>query len=193
MPRPSQLRRCSWALALLACLGSAHAAWMPDGPDADAPPSSTHRVLEAFVQVEPACSGATLNAAVHLIYEQDAPAQALALAQQCAREAHSEGNAVKRLIAVRIQALLAMRFRDLDTLHQAGQALIQQRVLPEYVPDGHMCLAFTCLAQGDTQCARRHLTEARTQFTSLQIDHALDQLAPLEQALLHMESQDAAP
>ncbi|MBP7502893.1 MAG: hypothetical protein KA784_08960, partial [Aquabacterium sp.] len=186
MPRPSQLRRCSWALALLACLGSAHAAWMPDGPDADAPPSSTHRVLEAFVQVEPACSGATLSAAVHLIYEQDAPAQALALAQQCVREAHSQGNAVKRLIAVRIQALLAMRFRDLDTLHQAGQALIQQRVLPEYVPDGHMCLAFTCLAQGDTQCARRHLTEARTQFTSLQIDHALDQLAPLEQALLHM-------
>ena len=193
MPRPSQLRRCSWALALLACLGSAHAAWMPDGPDADAPPSSTHRVLEAFVQVEPACSGATLNAAVHLIYEQDAPAQALALAQQCVREAHSQGNAVKRLIAVRIQALLAMRFRDLDTLHQAGQAMIQQRVLPEYVPDGHMCLAFTCLAQVDTQCARRHLTEARTQFTSLQIDHALDQLAPLEQALLHMESQDAAP
>ena len=193
MSRPSQLRRCSWALALLACLGSAHAAWMPDGPDADAPSSSTHRVLEAFVQVEPPCSGATLNAAVHLIYEQDAPAQALALAQQCVREAHSQGNAVKRLIAVRIQALLAMRFRDLDTLHQAGQALIQQRVLPEYVPDGHMCLAFTCLAQGDTQCARRHLTEARTQFTSLQIDHALDQLAPLEQALLHMESQDAAP
>ena len=193
MPRPSQLRRCSWALALLACLGSAHAAWMPDGPDADAPPSSTHRVLEAFVQVEPACSGATLSAAVHLIYEQDAPAQALALAQQCVREAHSLGNAVKRLIAVRIQALLAMRFRDLDTLHQAGQALIQQRVLPEYVPDGHMCLAFTCLAQGDTQCARRHLTEARTQFTSLQIDHALDHHAPLEQALLHMESQDAAP
>ena len=193
MPRPSQLRRCSWALALLACLGSAHAAWMPDEPDADAPPSSTHRVLEAFVQVEPACSGATLSAAVHLIYEQDAPAQALALAQQCVREAHSQGNAVKRLIAVRIQALLAMRFRDLDTLRQAGQALIQQRVLPEYVPDGHMCLAFTCLAQGDTQCARRHLTEARTQFTSLQIGHALDQLAPLEQALLHMESQDAAP
>ena len=193
MSRPSQLRRCSWALALLACLGSAHAAWMPDGPDADAPSSSTHRVLEAFVQVEPACSGATLSAAVHLIYEQDAPAQALALAQQCVREAHSQGNAVKRLIAVRIQALLAMRFRDLDTLRQAGQALIQQRVLPEYVPDGHMCLAFTCLAQGDTQCARRHLTEARTQFTSLQIDHALDQLAPLEQALLHMESQDAAP
>ena len=193
MPRPSQLRRCSLALALLACLGSAHAAWMPDGPDADAPSSSTHRVLEAFVQVEPACSGATLSAAVHLIYEQDAPAQALALAQQCVREAHSQGNAVKRLIAVRIQALLAMRFRDLDTLHQAGQALIQQRVLPEYVPDGHMCLAFTCLAQGDTQCARRHLTEARTQFTSLQIGHALDQLAPLEQALLHMESQDAAP
>ena len=193
MPRPSQLRRCSWALALLACLGSAHAAWMPDGPDADAPPSSPQRVLEASVQAEPPCSGATLNAAVHLIYEQDAPAQALALAQQCVREAHSQGNAVKRLIAVRIQALLAMRFRDLDTLHQAGQALIQQRVLPEYVPDGHMCLAFTCLAQGDTQCARRHLTEARTQFTSLQIDHALDQLAPLEQALLHMESQDAAP
>ena len=67
MPRPSPLRRCSWALALLACLGSAHAAWMPDGPDADAPPSSTHRVLEAFVQVEPACSGATLSEAVQAI------------------------------------------------------------------------------------------------------------------------------
>ena len=193
MPRPSQLRRCSWALALLACLGSAHAAWMPDGPDADAPSSSTHRVLEAFVQVEPACSGATLNAAVHLIYEQDAPAQALALAQQCVREAHSQGNAVKRLIAVRIQALLAMRFRDLDTLHQAGQALIQQRALPEHVPAGHLCLPFPSLPQADTQSARRPLPDPPPSPPSLQIDHALDQLAPLEQALLHMESQDTAP
>ena len=193
MSRPSPLRRGSWALALLACVGSAHAAWMPDGPDADTPRSSTSPVLQTFVQAERPCSGAMLAEAVQLIYAQDAPEQAQALAQQCVREAHSQGNAVKRLIAVRIQALLAMRFRDLDTLHQAGQALIQQRVLPEYVPDGHMCLAFTCLAQGDTQCARRHLTEARTQFTPLQIDHALDQLAPLEQALLHMESQDAAP
>lgn len=193
MPRPSQLRRCGWALALLACLGSAQAAWMPEGPDADAPPSSTHRVFEAFVQAERPCSGATLSEAVQLIYEQDAPEQALALAQQCVREAHSQGHTVKRLIAVRIQALLAMRFRDLDTLHQAGQALIQQRLLPEYVPDGHMCLAFTCLAQGDTQCARQHLTEARTQFTTLQIDQALDQLAPLEQALLSMEAAEPSP
>ena len=193
MPRPSQLRRCGWALSLFACLGSAHAAWMPDGPDADTPRSSTNPVLETFVQADRPCSGAMLGEAVQFIYAQDAPEQALALAQQCAREAHSQGNAVKRLIAVRIQALLAMRFRDLDTLQQAGQALIHQRVLPEYVPDGHMCLAFTCLANGDARCARQHLTEARTQFTALQIDHALDQLAPLEQALLHMESQDAAP
>ena len=50
MPRPSQLRRCSWALALLACLGSAHAAWMPDGPDADTPRASTNPVLETFLQ-----------------------------------------------------------------------------------------------------------------------------------------------
>lgn len=193
MLRPSKLRRCGWALGLLAGLGSVHAAWMPDGPDVGALASPSPRMLETFVQTERPCSGATLAEAVRLIYEQDAPEQAHALAQQCVREAHSQGNAVKRLIAVRIQALLAMRFRDLDTLHQAGQALIHQRVLPEYVPDGHMCLAFTCLAQGDTQCARQHLTEARAQFTALQIDHALDQLAPLEQALLHMESQEPAP
>lgn len=197
MLRPSKLSRCGWALCLLAGLSSARAAWMPDEPDTFAHLSSLTAsqppVLGAFLRAERPCSSATLGEAVQLIYEQDAPEQAQALAQQCLREAHHQDHAVKRLIAVRIQALLAMRFRDLDTLHQAGQALIHQRVLPEYVPDGHMCLAFTCLAQGDTQCARQHLTEARAQFTALRIAHALDQLVPLEQALLHMESQDPAP
>ena len=194
MQRPSKLLRRGWAICWLACLSSAQAAWMPDDGDAsalrDAPPPA---VLNAVMRDERPCSSATLASAVQLIHEQDEPEQAWALAEQCTREARLQGHAFKRLIAVRIQALLAMRFRDLDALHQAGQALIRQRVLPEYVPDGHMCLAFSCLAQGDTACARQHLTEARAQYTALQIPHALDQLVPLEQALLHMESQDVAP
>ena len=56
-----------------------------------------------------------------------------------------------------------------------------------------MCLAFTCLASGDTQCARTHLTLARNQITALQIPHALDQLVPLEQALVSMEEAEPSP
>lgn len=193
MQRPSKLLRRVWAMCLLAGLSSAQAAWMPDDGDVPTPRDATPVLLDSFMRDERPCSSATLAEAVRLIHEQDAPEQAQALARQCVREAHGQGHAFKRLIAVRIQALLAMRFRDLDALHQAGQALIQQRVLPEYVPDGHMCLAFTCLALGDTQCARTHLTLARSQFTALQIPHALDQLVPLEQALLHMEAHDPAP
>lgn len=193
MKRSSTLLRLSWAWASAVCLGSASAAWMPDAPEAGSFTAAPPSPADAWVQPEPPCSSATLAEAVQLIYTHDAPEQALALAQQCAREAHQQGHAVKRLIAVRIQALLAMRFRDLATLHEAGQALIQQRVLPEYVPDGHMCLAFTCLASGDTQCARTHLTLARNQFTALQIPHALDQLVPLEQALVSMEEAEPSP
>lgn len=193
MQRPSKLVRHGWAWCLLACLGTAQAAWMPDDDDGPTPRAAPPAVLDTFMRDEPPCSGATLATAVQLIHEQDEPEQAVALAEQCTREARLQGHAFKRLIAVRIQALLAMRFRDLEALQQAGQALIQQRVIPEYVPDGHMCLAFSCLASGDTQCARTHLTLARSQFTALQIPHALDQLVPLEQALLHMEAHDPAP
>lgn len=193
MQRSSKLLRCGWALSWVACLGTAQAAWMPEPPEAPPFSAGSPQVLDTFQHAEHPCNGATLGEAVQLIYVHNTPEQAQALALQCAREARSQGHTVKRLIAVRIQALLAMRFRDLDTLQQAGQALIQQRVLPEYVPDGHMCLAFTCLAQGDTQCARNHLTQARAQFTALQIPHALDQLAPLEQALLSMEAAEPTP
>jgi len=147
---------------------------MPDAPESDSWTALPPSPVTALVHAEAACSSATLGEAVQLIYAHDAPEQAWALAQRCTQEARQQGHAVKRLIAVRIQALIAMRFRDLETLQAAGQALIEQRVLPEYVPDGHMCLAFTCLAQGDTQCARTHLTQARAQFTALQIPHALD-------------------
>lgn len=193
MQRSSKPLRHGWALCLLACLSSAQATWMPDDDDGPMPRAAPPAVLNAFIHDERPCSTETLVTAVQLIHVQDEPEQAWTLAEQCTREARLQGQAFKRLIAVRIQALLAMRFRDLASLHQAGQALIQQRVIPEYVPDGHMCLAFTCLAQGDTACARQHLSLARTQFTALQIPHALDQLVPLEQALLHMEAQDLAP
>ena len=193
MKRSSTLRRLGWAWAATVCVGSASAAWMPDAPESDSWTALPPSPVTALVHAEAACSSATLGEAVQLIYAHDAPEQAWALAQRCTQEARQQGHAVKRLIAVRIQALIAMRFRDLETLQAAGQALIEQRVLPEYVPDGHMCLAFTCLAQGDTQCARTHLTQARAQFTALQIPHALDQLVPLDQALLHMEAADPSP
>lgn len=204
MLRSSKLRRWAgaWLMAgsWLVCLGSASAAQMPresdDGlqaPEAKSYVAPQREVLSSLMRAERPCSSATLGEAVQLIYEHDAPEQALALAQHCAQEAHQQGHAFKRLIAVRIQALLAMRFRDMATLHQAGQALVHQRVLPEYVPDGHMCLAFSCLASGDTQCARTHLHLARTQFTALQIPQALSQLAPLEQALSSMEDADPRP
>ncbi len=193
MQRPSKLVRLGWAMCVLAGLGSAQAAWMPDDDDGPAPRASPPAVLDSFIRDAQPCTSAMLVTAVQLIHEQDEPEQASALAEQCNREARLQGHAVKRLIAVRIQALLAMRFRDLAALRQAGQALIQQREVPAYVPDGHMCLAFTCLAQGDTVCARQHLSLARTQFTALQIPHALDQLVPLEQALLHMEGAESAP
>lgn len=193
MQRSAKLLRRGWALGLALCLGSASAAWMPDDDDVPTPRAAPPAVLDAFIRDARPCSPDTLATAVQLIHVQDEPQQAWALAEQCAREARLQGQAFKRLIGVRIQALLAMRLRDLAALQQAGQALIQQRVVPEYVPDGHMCLAFTCLAQGDTACARQHLGLARAQFTALRIPHALDQLVPLEQALLHMEAADRAP
>jgi hypothetical protein len=185
MHRSSTVVRLGGVLSLLVWLSSVHAARLPDTPHFPAAPP---QVLDSFAPNERPCGVNTLGEAVSLIYEQNMPDQAQALAHQCLREARSQGHAFKSLIAVRIQALLAMRFRDLDTLHQAGQALVQQRTMPEYVPDGHMCLAFTCLASGDTQCARNHLTLARNQFTKLQIPQALDQLAPLEEALQSMEA-----
>lgn len=193
MKRPSTLLRGGWALSLAVCLSSAGAAGLPTLQEAEPLLSSASRVMHASLHLDRPCTTHTIGEAIGLIFDRGAPEQVQSLAEQCDQQARLHGHAEQRLISVRIQALLAMHHRDLDTLHQAGHALIRQKVRPEYVPDGHMCLAFACLASGDTPCAREHLTQARAQFTALQIPQALEQLIPLEQALLSMEAADAVP
>ena len=157
-----------------------------------APPPQVTRV-QAFAQGDTLCDASAVPHAAQLIFQQDDTEAAMALAQRCQREGRLEGQALKRLVSVRIQALLAMQWRDLDTLHQMGQALIDQDLVPEYVADGHMSLAFVCLGQGDARCARPHLDKARQIFTHLDVPHALDQLLTLEQALLSLEASDPTP
>lgn len=187
----STLLRGGLALSLLFCLGSPSAARLSEPFDAGRVQTPVSRVMHAALYLDQRCHSSVIRQAIALIFEAGSPEHAQALAEQCAQEARAHGHADKRLISLRIQALLAMHHRDLALLHEAGQALVQQRVRLEYVPDGHMCLAFACLATGDAPCARKHLSEARAQFTALQIPQALEQLIPLEQALLSMESSDA--
>lgn len=186
----SSLLRGGLALSLLFCLGNTSAARLSEPFDAERVQTPVSRVMHAAMHLDHRCHSSSIRQAIELIFEAGAPDHAQTLAEQCAQEARAHGHADKRLISLRIQALVAMHHRDLTLLHEAGQALVQQRVRLEYVPDGHMCLAFACLATGDAPCARRHLSEARAQFTALRIPHALEQLVPLEQALLSMESSD---
>ncbi|MFZ4550190.1 MAG: hypothetical protein ACOYNB_00070 [Aquabacterium sp.] len=178
------------AAIVLASVCSLTQAAMVSNPST--PPPQTARV-QAFALGQPLCDAAAVPHAAQLIFQQDDTDAAQALAQRCNREGQLEGQALKRMVAVRIQALLAMQWRDLEALQEMGRALIDQRVVPEYVADGHMSLAFVCLANGDALCARPHLEQARQIFSSLDVPHALDQLVTLEQALLPLEAGESPP
>jgi hypothetical protein len=139
------------------------------------------------------CDSDRVKEAVSLVYEHDRLEQAMEIAQRCESAAQTQGRPFSRTIATRIQAVVAMRLRDMRALKRAGEALVMQAQAPEYVADGHMFIAFACVFGGDTRCARHHVEMARNLFTELKIADALVQLQPIEQTLARLEAQDSRP
>lgn len=153
-----------------------------------APTASRH--VQAFAAGEGTCDGDRVKEAVSLIYEQDDMGAAANIALRCELLANSEGRPFNRTIASRIKALIAMRTHDMAALKMAGEALVAEAQVPEYVADGHLFIAFACLFGGNPKCAREHVDQAKAMFTALNVADALNQLRPLEQTLSQLEQQD---
>jgi hypothetical protein len=148
------------------------------------------RQVQAFAAGEGTCDGDRVKEAVSLIYEQDDMGAAANIALRCELLANSEGRPFNRTIASRIKALIAMRTHDMAALKMAGEALVAEAQVPEYVADGHLFIAFACLFGGNPKCAREHVDQAKAMFTALNVADALNQLRPLEQTLSQLEQQD---
>lgn len=175
------------ALLSLACVQAALAAAAKSN---DGMPTATQHV-QAFAAGEDRCDNERVQQAVSLIYEQDDMPTAAQLALRCELLARTQKHAFSRTVAARIQALIAMRTRDMAALRRAGESLVAEAPAPEYVADGHMFIAFACLFSGDPQCARTHVDQAKAMFTQLHVADALVQLQPLEQTLMQLEAQDS--
>lgn len=163
----------------------AHAA----APRASTPTHEASRQVEEFASGEVSCNTDGVKEAIALIYEQDDIATASAIALRCEALARSQNRPFNRVIASRIKAMIAMRVRDMVALKRAGEALVNEAQVPEYVADGHMFIAFACVFGGNPRCAREHVDTARSMFTQLQVSEALAQLQPLEQTLSRLEAQ----
>lgn len=153
---------------------------------ADQPAS---RQVQAFSAGEDACDNSRLQEAVSLIFGRDDVDSAAEMAQRCEALAVSQGRPFSKTIAARIKAMIAMRVRDMAALKLAGESLVAEAQVPEYVADGHLFIAFACVFGGDAKCARQHVDSAKTMFTQLNVSDALVQLKPLEQTLLKLEQQ----
>lgn len=154
------------------------------------PAPTASRQVQAFATGEGVCDSDRVKEAVSLIYEQDDMAAAASIALRCEWLAHTEGRPFNRTIASRIKALIALRTRDMVALKMAGEALVADAPLAEYVADGHLFIAFACLFGGQPKCAREHVDQAKAMFTALHVADALNQLRPLEQTLSQLEQQD---
>lgn len=173
-------------LLAAACVGPCLAASIKEqGP---VPTASRH--VQAFAAGEGTCDSDRVKEAVSLIYEQDNMGAAASIALRCELLASSEGRPFNRTIASRIKALIALRTHDMAALKMAGESLVAEAQVPEYVADGHLFIAFACLFGGNPKCARQHVDQAKAMFTELNVAAALDQLRPLEQTLSQLEQQD---
>lgn len=134
------------------------------------------------------CEPGAINEAVALIYQYDDSAGASALARRCEVLAVSRGRPDYRTLASRIQALVAIKAKDMPALQSAGESLVAQGQTPEYIADGHLFIAFACTFSGHAVCARTHLEQAKAMFTRHEVAGALEQLMSVEQALLKLEA-----
>lgn len=158
-------------------------------PRTSAPMHEASKQVEAFATGEIPCDNDGVKQAVSLIYEQNDVATASAVAQRCEALAATQARPFNRVIASRIKAMIAMRMRDMAALKHAGETLVSESPVPEYVADGHLFIAFACVFGGNPRCAREHVNTARTLFTQLRVNEALAQLQPLEQTLMRLEAQ----
>jgi len=175
-------------VVLLAVAGAGHTQ-AASVKDPGAVPTASRHVQE-FAAGEGLCDGDRVKEAVSLIYEQDNMSAAANIALRCELLANTEGRPFNRTIASRIKALIAMRTRDMAALKMAGESLVAEAQVPEYVADGHLFIAFACLFGGNPKCAREHVDQAKAMFTELNVADALNQLRPLEQTLSKLEQQD---
>lgn len=173
-------------LAAFSICNTAHAA-TPREQGAYQPAS---RQVQEFTTGTGACDNGRVQEAVTLIFNQDDVESAAELAARCEVLAVSQARPFSKTIAARIKALIAMRVRDMAALKLAGESLVAEAQVPEYVADGHLFIAFACVFGGDAKCARQHVDSAKTMFTQLNVADALMQLKPLEQTLLKLEQQD---
>lgn len=177
------------ALAVLLAVAGAGPTQAASVKDPGPVPTASRHVQE-FAAGEGLCDGDRVKEAVSLIYEQDDMAAAANIALRCELLANTEGRPFNRTIASRIKALIAMRTRDMAALKMAGESLVAEAQVPEYVADGHLFIAFACLFGGNPKCAREHVDLAKAMFTALNVADALNQLRPLEQTLSKLEQQD---
>jgi hypothetical protein len=168
--------------------GHALAATVRSGGDTP-PPNRQH--LQGFTEGEGMCDSDSVKEAVALVYVQGDLPSAVQIAQRCDAMASTLGRPFYKVIASRVHALIAMRIKDMTALKMAGESLVAEAQVPEYIADGHMFIAFACVFGGNTKCAREHVDQARTMFTQLNVADALYQLQPLEQALAELEEQNA--
>jgi hypothetical protein len=138
------------------------------------------------------CNADSVKQATVLLYRDSDLDGARQIARRCAQQGSAPGHAFEKVLALRIHALLAMRTRDLDGLRRAGEALVVEGRLPEYVADGHMLIAFACVFGGQTHCAREHVDLAHALYTQLHADDALAQLQPIEEMTGQLEDQTAS-
>lgn len=173
---------------LLAVAGAGHTLAASVREPSPTPTASRH--VQAFAAGDGICNSDRVKEAVSLIYEQDDMNAAAQIALRCDWLANSEGRPFNRTIASRIKALIALRTHDMGALKMAGESLVAEAQVPEYVADGHLFIAFACLFGGNPKCARTHVDQAKAMFTELNVADALNQLRPLEQTLSQLEQQD---
>ncbi|MGC4061569.1 MAG: hypothetical protein QM749_12275 [Aquabacterium sp.] len=176
------------ALALTAS-HAGHAALATEAHAGDSGPTTATRHVHGFADGQGMCDSDSVKEAVSLVYQADDLPAAANIAQRCDAMASALGRPFYKIIASRVHALIAMRVRDMAALKNAGESLVAEAQVPEYVADGHMFIAFACVFGGNPKCAREHVEQARTMFTELKVTDALAQLQPLEQALVQLEEQ----
>jgi hypothetical protein len=177
------------ALAFMLAVGSAgHAAFAAAAIGADSNTVATRQV-HGFADGQGMCDSDSVKEAVSLVYQADDLPAAANIAQRCDAMASALGRPFYKIIASRVHALIAMRVKDMSALRSAGESLVAEAQVPEYVADGHMFIAFACVFGGNPKCAREHVDQARAMFMELKVTDALAQLQPLEQALVQLEEQ----
>jgi len=177
------------ALVFALAMGSlCHVARAATPRNSDANQTAT-RHIHSFADGQGMCDSDSVKEAVSLVYQEDDLPAAANIAQRCDAMASALGRPFYKVIASRVHALIAMRVKDMPALKNAGESLVAEAQVPEYIADGHMFIAFACVFGGNPKCAREHVDQAKTMFTELKVTDALNQLQPLEQALIQLEAQ----